>query len=338
MRHYLMWRRLHSQLLLKGATHHDARRRKLALLEMNDFARKKRTFRRKAKEAMQKFTASAKLRCFKVWRTYARNRKFKRRAKLKAELYFERASRERAVDLWRTTAAAQKRAAELKAIALLHFSGKMHAMCFGAWKILKQIGDDKEALATARYLDKLRRKVFFEWKMIQRAVAEIRTLDPELAAKVQSGELTIAAAQEAKKDVVVFQQRHGAISKIQAVWRGKKAREDTEEWRVFQEYAVLKVQAQARVQLAKKRAWRERRYRDLRTYCREEQEQILMEIEDAAAREIMAEERASTPSVASSSATSDAGRPPRSAPSSRTRAAKSGPRRWSRRGKTPTSA
>ena len=67
MRHYLMWRRLHSQLLLKGATHHDARRRKLALLEMNDFARKKRTFRRKAKEAMQKFTASAKLRCFKVW-------------------------------------------------------------------------------------------------------------------------------------------------------------------------------------------------------------------------------------------------------------------------------
>ena len=44
---------------------------------------------------------------------------------------------------------------------------------------------------------------------------------------------------------------------------------------------MLKVQAQARMQLAKKRAWRERRYRDLRTYCREEQEQILMEIEDA---------------------------------------------------------
>lgn len=221
---------------------------------------------------MAKWSNNAKASMFDRWRKYARARKFKRNAKAKGAGFYEKKNRIWALAVWKDKCAAAVLNRQKRAAAARCFNGRMLAVCFAGWKLFMKFAGDSEALAVASANDKVKRKYFLDWKQVWKQGAAFR-----LTAKSNKAE---------------FKHNNDQAAKIQARWRGKKGREEAEEWRVFQEYAVLKIQAQFRMKQGKRLVHQQRRYKWLRLYCREEKEIELMEREDAEARELMKEQQA----------------------------------------------
>ena len=104
------------------------------------------------------------------------------------------------------------------------------------------------------------------------------------AAEAEARRLAEDALRLAEAERLLLEKLQCAATKIQARWRVTTAKAKVEKWRIFRDWAVLKVQQQIRVWLGRKEAQRRRRHRTLARIIREEKERGLMAIEDLLSR------------------------------------------------------
>ena len=100
------------------------------------------------------------------------------------------------------------------------------------------------------------------------------------AAAAEAQRLAEEALAKAEAERLALEKLQLAATKIQARWRVVTAKAESEKWRVFRDWAVLKVQQQVRVWRGRKEANRRRRHRALARTIREEKERATMAIEE----------------------------------------------------------